>query len=67
MFLFRSKTMQPNLISNALLALIVAALETWLRVPVGPLFEGYIQAVIFRAQALLRRISVRTFIQEVLC
>lgn len=67
MFLRQFKQLPLSLIASALLAVAVTALETWLRIPIAILLEGYIQAVVARCSGLLRRMSIRTFIQEVLC
>lgn len=67
MFLTPSNPLPLKLIAGALLALAVTALEAWLRVPIGPLLDGYLQDAASRAAALLRRLPVRTFIPEVLC
>ena len=40
----------------ALLGLAIVALEAWLRVPVRPLFDGYMQDVQARAVAILRQL-----------
>ncbi|RZI55629.1 MAG: hypothetical protein EOP37_27340 [Rubrivivax sp.] len=67
MFLTPSNPLPLKLIAGALLALAVTALEAWLRVPIGPLFDGYLQDATSRVTTLLRRLPVRTFIPEVLC
>ena len=41
----------------ALLGLALVALEAWLRVPVRPLFDGYLQEAQARAAAFLRHLS----------
>ena len=40
----------------ALLGLAIVALEAWLRVPVRPLLDGYMQDVQARAVAILRQL-----------
>ena len=44
-------------IGAALLGLIVVGLEAWLRVPVRPLFDGYLQEAQARVAALFRPLS----------
>ena len=41
----------------ALMGLAIVALEAWLRVPVRPLFDGYVQDFQARAAAFLRHLS----------
>ena len=41
----------------ALLGLAIAALEAWLRAPVRPLFDGYLQQAHARAAAFFRHLS----------
>lgn len=41
----------------ALLGVAIVALEAWLRVPVRPLFDGYLQEAQARAAAFLRHLS----------
>jgi hypothetical protein len=41
----------------ALAGLAIVALEAWLRVPVRPLFDGYVQDVQARAAAFFRHFS----------
>ncbi len=41
----------------ALLGLAVVALEAWLRVPVRPLFDGYLQEAQARVAAIVRQLS----------
>ena len=41
----------------ALFGLAVITLEAWLRVPVRPLFDGYLQEVQGRAAAFVRHLS----------
>jgi hypothetical protein len=41
----------------ALLGLAVVALEAWLRVPVRPLFDGYLQEAQARVAAFVRHLS----------
>ena len=41
----------------ALLGLAIVALEAWLRVPVHPLFDGYVQEAQARAAAFFRHLS----------
>ena len=41
----------------ALLGLAIVALEAWLRVPVRPLFDGYLQEAQARAAAFFRHLS----------
>ena len=41
----------------ALLGLAVVALEAWLRVPVRPLFDGWLQEAQARATAFIRQVS----------
>ncbi|MDR7332126.1 hypothetical protein [Roseateles asaccharophilus] len=67
MFLNPSNTLPLKLIAGALLALAVTALEAWLRVPIGPLLDGYLQDAASRVTGLLRRLPTRTFIPEALC
>lgn len=40
----------------ALLGLAIVALEAWLRVPVRPLFDGFVQDAQARAVAILRQL-----------
>jgi len=44
-------------IGAALLGLAVVALEAWLRVPVRPLFDGYLQEAQARASTFFRNLS----------
>jgi len=46
-----------RVLGAALLGLAVVAIEAWLRLPVQPLFEGYIQMAQSRAAAVVRRLS----------
>ena len=41
----------------ALAGLAVVALEAWLRVPVRPLFDGYVQELQARVAAFVRHLS----------
>ena len=41
----------------ALAGLAVVALEAWLRVPVRPLFDGYVQELQARVAAIFRHLS----------
>ncbi len=41
----------------ALFGLAIVALEAWLRVPVRPLFDGYVQDVQSRAAAFVRHLA----------
>ena len=41
----------------ALLGLAIVALEAWLRVPVRPLFDGYVQDAQARIAAFVRQLS----------
>jgi hypothetical protein len=41
----------------ALLGLAIVALEAWLRVPVRPLLDGYVQEAQARAAAFFRHLS----------
>ena len=41
----------------ALLGLAIVALEAWLRVPVRPLFDGYVQEAQSRVAAFVRHLS----------
>jgi hypothetical protein len=41
----------------ALMGLAIVALEAWLRVPVRPLFDGYVQDIQARAAAFIRHLS----------
>jgi hypothetical protein len=41
----------------ALVGLAIVALEAWLRVPVRPLFDGYMQDMQARATAFIRHFS----------
>jgi hypothetical protein len=41
----------------ALTGLAIVALEAWLRVPVRPLFDGYVQELRARVAAVLRQFS----------
>ncbi len=49
--------LMARLAGAALLGLAVVALEAWLRVPVRPLFDGYLQEAQARVGALLRHLS----------
>jgi len=42
-----------RLIGAWMFAIAVEALETWLRVPVRPLLDGYLQAALSRASSLV--------------
>ena len=46
-----------RLAGAALLGLAIVALEAWLRVPVRPLFDGYMQDAQARVAALIRQLS----------
>lgn len=51
---------QATLLGGTVTALTVLALEAWLRVPVRPLLDGYLQAVLGRSASLvaaLRKLS----------
>jgi hypothetical protein len=41
----------------ALMGLAIVALEAWLRVPVRPLFDGYVQEAQARVTAFVRHLS----------
>ena len=45
-----------RLAGAALLGLAVVALEAWLRVPLRPLFDGYLQEAQARAAAFVRHL-----------
>lgn len=52
---------QALLLGAAVAALTALALEAWLRVPVRPLLDGYLQAVLGRSASLaaaLRKLSL---------
>jgi hypothetical protein len=46
-----------RVLGATLLGLAVVALEAWLRVPVQPLLDGYLQMAQSRATAVLRQLS----------
>ncbi|HEX4511486.1 MAG TPA: hypothetical protein VH328_15470 [Burkholderiaceae bacterium] len=46
-----------RLVGAAALGLAVVALESWLRVPVRPLFDGYLQEAQARVAAFVRHLS----------
>ena len=46
-----------RVLGATLLGLAVVGLEAWLRVPVQPLLDGYLQMAQSRAAAVLRRLS----------
>ena len=52
-----SLVLTGRLLGAALLGLAVVALEAWLRVPVRPLFDGYLQAAQMRASTFVRNLS----------
>ena len=46
-----------RVLGATLLGLAVVGLEAWLRVPVRPLFDGYLQEAQARVSTLLRQLS----------
>ncbi len=46
-----------RLAGAALLGLAIVALEAWLRVPVRPLFDGYVQDAQRRGASFVRHLS----------
>ena len=47
-----------RLAGAALLGLAIVALEAWLRVPVRPLFDGWLQDIQARAAAFIRHLPI---------
>jgi hypothetical protein len=52
-----SLVLAARMAAVALLGLAIVALEAWLRVPVRPLFDGYLQEAQARAAAFFRHLS----------
>jgi hypothetical protein len=52
-----SLVLMARVAGMALLGLAIVALEAWLRVPVRPLFDGYVQEAQARAAAFFRHLS----------
>lgn len=46
-----------RLAGAALVGLAIVALEAWLRVPVRPLFDGYVQDAQTRVASFIRQLS----------
>ena len=52
-----SLVLMGRVVGAALFGLAVVALEAWLRVPVRPLFDGYLQEAQDRVAAFVRHFS----------